>query len=183
MKILPLVPSPAVLVSASASDIEAILVGFGEIESIVSDPTELVAFRFSGLQKAANDFGQVVRFDDNGIGSGGLNVKGNVKLFKFAVNLRGTTQWRSVAFAFNADNSTTFGAKPITELVDNRSNHFAAMRAFNFLFKIRTERPLMIGIRKSVTVGIFNVVDNDGDFIRVIRIRAKRSHSLLDKKS
>ena len=72
MKILPLVPSPAVLVSASASDIEAILVGFGEIESIVSDPTELVAFRFSGLQKAANDFGQVVRFDDNGIGSGGL---------------------------------------------------------------------------------------------------------------
>ena len=30
---------------------------------------------------------------------------------------------------------------------------------------------------------VLNEVDNDGDFVRVVRVRAERAHSLLDEKS
>ena len=41
----------------------------------------------------------------------------------------------------------------------------------------------MSGARQTKARIILNVVDNERDFIRVSRVGAKRSHSLLNKKS
>ena len=166
-------PSPAGLIAADVSDLEAVVVGASVFERLQGDPAGFVFALLSegeelfGLSESAFDFGR---------------VRGSFFLLRDVLDDRVVVVLICLLNA-NEREFMTARAETCADRIAFGTDgaDFKGRFAFAFWF-IGVERPLAIIIREAVESVVVDGVDNDSDLARIVRVGSHSAHSLLDKK-
>ena len=167
-------PRPAFFVAAHFRNVNAIFIGLSKLQRFIRNPTDFVVFGFGNFHKI---FWRRGRVNDIGLFGGRfeflLNLKDNARVLnepRLLVLLRD----KFIA-AFGTNISTERDDKPAI-------GTFLCGRGHVYFWLVGIERPIMNAIRQAVPFVILHVINNDGDFIWIVRVGAERSQRLLNIK-
>lgn len=170
---LPFVIRPTAFITADFGNVIEVCFCFGELYGLMSNPADLIFAFLGNFQKGFGSIGSAYNFI---IGRG--RVVDGAKLDDIAGVFGGI---RRNVLAFELVSAT--GANLFTRR-DGIATFRADLKRRSFaLRRIRVECPAVILIREAVAKIVLHVVDNNGDFVRVVRIRAERSQRLLNVES